>query len=277
MKKILLILLILLWSRNVYAAALEVSVDKNPVNVNDQLTATVLLDTEGESINTLSGDLHYEKDVLNLESINIGGSFISFWIEKPENKAEGVVSFSGIIPGGISTNKGELFRAVFRAKKSGSANLLLNNINLFLNDGQGSAIIAKIKNSSVKINIGKSEGGNTDTIQKDNISPEKFAVMRAQSPSLFDNKWFVVFSTMDKESGIDRYQVCEFWNCSSGESPFLLKNQTPFYYVVVKAYDLNGNSVSSHLISAYLIALLSIFAVIVLLYLNRRRIRLYRL
>ena len=112
-------------------------------------------------------------------------------------------------------------------------------------------------------------------ILKDSIIPEKFIITRTKDSSIYDNKYFLVFSTTDKESGIDHYQVCEFFSCVAGESPFLLQNQTPFYFVAVNAYDMNGNFISSTLTSIWLILLIVLLLPIIgiLAFIFYRKIR----
>lgn len=265
------------FSHNVYAAVLGFDLDKNQVKNGEIFTSTLYLDTEGQSINTIEGDLKYDKNILKLEVINIGGSFINFWMEKPDTKTEGTIHFSGIIPGGISTAHSEIFEVIFRTKNVGDTNLLLNNVNVFLNDGKGTIIPAKITDANIKIMKGTDDVF-LPVIVKDTVIPEKFVIIRTKDQSIYDNKWFIVFSTMDKGSGVDHYQVCEFFSCVTGESPFLLKQQTPFYRIVVRAYDANGNVRSSVMTSPLFILLLILvllMAFVLGYYLYRRDFHLY--
>jgi hypothetical protein len=266
-KLIILLTLAFFFNRNVLAATLELNTEKNTFQQAETFTLTVFLNTEGDSINTIEGNLKYDDNFIKAEAVNIGSSFISFWVEKPDLKTSGLIHFSGITPGGISTSNGEVFKVTFQTEKIGDTTLLLNNINLFLNDGQGSTIPAKIKNANIMINQGININKTVDLISNDKVPPEKFNIIRTQDSSLFDNKYFIVFSTVDKGSGIDRYQVCELFKCVSAESPFLLWNQTPFYRIVVHAYDSNGNVQSSTITSPGLIILLVFLLFVVIIYL----------
>lgn len=252
-KLLILSLFVLLSAHNVFAASLDLSVEKNSLQEDEVFIVNVSLNTEGESINTLEGDLKYDEKFINAEAVNIGGSFISFWVEKPDTKTEGIIHFSGITPGGISGPKSEVFKVIFRTQNIGDTVLSLKNVSLFLNDGKGTTFPAKVKDVNIKINQGKSSEIIPDLISLDKVSPEKFTITRTKNKAIFDDKYFIAFSTTDKESGIDTYQVCEFFKCVIAESPFLLKNQTPFYRIVVNAYDLNGNFVSSAITSPWLI------------------------
>jgi hypothetical protein len=268
-KLFILFIFVFFFSRNVLAASLELNVEKNTIQAGEIFTATILLNTEGQSINTLEGDLKYDDKLIKAESVNIGNSFISFWVEKPDIKISGTIHFSGITPGGISASNSEVFKVMFRTLKTGNTSLLLNNVNLFLNDGKGSLVSTKITNANIKIVQGNGVMETSDVIRGDKIPPEKFNIIRTKDPSIFDNKYFIAFSTVDKGSGIDYYQVCEFFSCMTTESPFLLKNQTPFYRIAVKAYDMNGNFTFSALTSPWLVILLAflLFTVIIIIYL----------
>lgn len=260
----------------VQAASLDLNVEKNTLQTGEIFTLTISLNTEGESINTIEGDLKYNELFLKAEVINIGGSFVSFWVEKPDLRTSGVIHFSGIVPGGISTAESEVFKVIFRAETKGDANLFLNNVHLFLNNGLGSEIAAKTSNQSVKITQG-TNGTGKNIVSTDTIPPEKFVIIRTRDQSIYDNEYFVVFSTLDKDSGMDYYEVCELFKCVSAESPFLLWNKTPFYHIVVRAYDMNGNIRESTLISPYLILLLFIIILLpIFIYLYRRYLHSYR-
>lgn len=262
-----------LWVRGVSAASLDLNTTKNVFKENESFVLTLSLNGEGESINALEGDLKYDENFIKAESVNIGGSFVSFWVEQPDLKTPGTMHFSGITPGGVSGAGAEVFKIVFKTLKTGDTNLFLNNVSLLLNDGNGTKTNAELKGLSIKINQGESTETTDDTISLDKTPPEKFTITRTKDKSIFDNKYFIAFSTIDKGTGVDHYKVCELFKCVNAKSPFLLWNQTPFYFIVVSAYDVNGNSVSSTLISPYLIWLVVIILFVITISFFRRYLR----
>lgn len=253
-----------LFVQSAFAATLSVSPDKATLNKGDTFTATIFLNTEGQYINAIKGDLVYNANYLKAETVNIGDSFVSFWVEKPGIQTAGDINFSGVIPGGVVSNQLEVFKVIFRTQNSsGDASLLINNPNLYLNDGQGSIISPKIKNANIKISDKKSTENAAVVVLDDKVPPEKFNITRTRDPSIFDNKWFIDFSTIDKGSGVDHYQVCELFKCVTAENPFSLFNQTPFYYIRVKAYDINGNMRSSMIVSVWFVLLVILLIIII--------------
>ena len=272
-KLVILFLFSFFFCRVVSAASLELNTDNNVFDQGKIFTVSILLNTEGQSVNTIEGDINYDNNVIQAEAIDTGGSFVNFWVEKPDMKTVGFIHFSGVTPGGVSVLTGEVFKVIFRAKKTGDMNIYLNNVTLYLNDGKGSTIPAKIKNLSMIVKSTQDSEANTKVVFDDKIPPEKFNIIRTKDASLFDNKYFIVFSTVDKGSGVDHYQVCELFKCILADSPFLLKNQTPFYYIKVNAYDINGNHVSTVVVSFWfilIVVLLLLIVIILIFYFFRR-------
>jgi hypothetical protein len=271
-KIFVLIAFAFIFSRQALAASLVVAPEENILQEDEVFTLSIELNTEGLSINTIGGDLTYDENFIKPQAVSTGASFVSFWLERPEIKTPGLIHFSGITPGGISVPDGQVFNVIFKTQRAGDTSVSLQHINLYLNDGAGSVVSAKINNADIKINPGKSSNASPDSISLDKSAPDKFSIVRAQSPLVFDNKWFIAFSTQDKESGIGHYQVCELFYCVSTESPYLLKNQTLFYFIFLRAYDVNGNTRASFIISPWLTGLIVVIifiCVVFLLYKKR--------
>ena len=77
---------------------------------------------------------------------------------------------------------------------------------------------------------------------KDTDSPESFKPIITQSPDVFNGKYFLVFVTQDKGSGIDHYEVSEGGGkFMVAASPYLLKNQKLNKKITVMAIDKSGN------------------------------------
>ncbi len=278
--KFFIALLLFVFAYNANASVISVGLHKNSIQVGGLSYVDIKLDTQNQSINTFEGDVVYDQSFLQIEQINTGNSFASFWVEKPTDKNTGIVHFSGVVPGGIVTAEGNLFSIVFRGQKEGGTNITITNPNLFINDGEGSNDMVKI--NSVKVDITKNTDGSFEELSiNDTNLPEKFKILRTKDPAIFDDQWFIAFSTQDKGAGISKYKVCEYFKkyCVGSESPHLLKNQTPFYYIVVSAYDAQGNTRESKLISPWIIfgiIILILVLIISIVYSYRRYFRKYK-
>ncbi len=174
---------------------------------------------------------------------NEANSIINFWVEKPNwDKTTGLLTFSGITPGGFQGEKGRLLVVKFKAEKEGEAVLSFDKektkVYLHTPDAiEDALVLEKIQLPIVK---GKE---NIPVEISDNEPPEWFAPEISQDQNMFGGKYFLVFATQDKGSGIERYEVCEGseTRCVIAESPYLLKDQNLRSYIYVKAVDKTGN------------------------------------
>jgi hypothetical protein len=58
---------------------------------------------------------------------------------------------------------------------------------------------------------------------------------------VFDGNYYVVFSTVDKQSGLDHYEIFESGAWKAVSSPYKLRNQSLKGGVQIKAIDKAGN------------------------------------
>jgi len=230
------------------AAELSLFSDIKEFSIGQQFQVDLILDTENEEVNALEGKIIFPQDVLELKEIRDGNSIVNFWVDPVRNcVSNGVekpdeICFSGITPGGYMGKEGLIFQAVFYAKKEGRGVIEIREPKILLNDGQGTA--ADVKISNFQFLISKQIPISQISIPeiKDNDLPEEFTPQIAADPAIFDGKWFLVFATQDKGSGVDHYEVCEGKReCVSAESPYLLQNQDLDEKIVVKAVDKSGN------------------------------------
>lgn len=238
-----------LFTSPAFAAEVSFVSEKHTFAQNEEFLVSVYLNTEGESINAFEGKLFFPSDFLEKKEIRDGNSLINFWVERPDLKPSvngekrEAISFSGITPGGFLGTKGFLFSVVFRAKKSGEGTIGTDNLRFLRNDGTGTP--AKVKALPFSFSIsGKTvpEGTVFEAI-KDSEPPESFTPLISKDQNLFDGKFFLVFATQDKGSGLDYYEVKEEGSesFSRAESPYLLKNQRLDAKILVKAIDKAGN------------------------------------
>jgi len=231
---------------SVSAAQLEVQIPST-IGVSDSFILPVMLDSQGENINAIEGNLQFPSNLI-LKEIREGSSVITFWVDTP--KVEGnVIHFSGVTPGGFN-GKGEVFTLVFTANNSSGGSFTLSGARALLSDGQGTE--TKLTLGSSVLNILPTGTGAivASAISQDNTPPDTFDPIVGSDPNLFDGKLFVVFATQDKGSGIDHYEVAEkkglearnydslIWN--TAVSPHQLIDQSRESYIYVKAIDRAG-------------------------------------
>jgi hypothetical protein len=254
----LLIIISILGYSTASASEVSISPSSSSVRQGERVLVRVYLSPQGESINAVEGRLHYDSNLLSVDSLSFGNSILSFWPEQPHEASAGVVSFSGVAPGGYAGGgKGTLFSVVFKARREGSTELTLSNMLALLDDGQGTKSNVSLKNTTLTVLAAnpiapESEASKNfsreSTVKEDTEAPETFIPLIGKNPDMFDGKSFLVFSTTDKKSGVDHYEVQESrfnfmfkpsWIVT--ESPYVLSDQNLRSYVHVRAYDASGN------------------------------------
>ncbi len=224
----------------------------NVGKINETTNRVVLdLDTD-KSANALSGKFIIA-DGLTVEEINTGKSLINFWIEKPTyDKSTRTVNFSGIVPGGFS-GKGEMFEFKLSGASFSATTEVINwskkETKILLNDGLGTEADFVPRDLNTSQLYGAKPINQEVTI--DDTPPESFSPLVSSSSDLLEGKNFVAFSTADKQSGIDHYELAEkqswfpvrasrlAWQ--KVESPAVLQDQNLSSFVYVKAVDQSGN------------------------------------
>jgi hypothetical protein len=237
----------------------------------------VRADTQEECINAMNVTLSYPKEVIKAVDVARGESILTLWTEDPKiNNENGTIHFSGGLPGGycgrVDGDPGftnviaEIIFQVPGLTVGGGDGLgtgkiaFLDDTEVLLNDGLGTKAQLFVSDSTFIISPPTSEGtsnGWFDVIRADDIKPEPFSIELLRDESVYNGKWFIVFSTLDKQSGLDYYEVYEtdidreeyirgtrndkksYW--TEAKSPYLLKDQSLNSIIRVRAVDKAGN------------------------------------
>ena len=224
----------------------------------DTFIVQARIDVKDECINTIEANLIFSKNILEAIDFSSGNSILTLWVNPPSiNQEAGLISFSGGIPGGycgyLPGDPGEsnlLGKLIFSVKpglnESKKAEVeFLNTSQVLLNDGFGTLAELKIKGTVFIVlsgipTIPKEEW--QEELVQDKIPPEDFKIVIERSEAIFEGKYFITFSTVDKQTGIDYYEIKEGrgkWQ--KAQSPFLLENQDLRSIIKVKAVDKAGN------------------------------------
>ena len=232
-----------LFSSPVFAAEVYFGAEGKEFGIEKNFEVKVFLNTEGENVNAIEGEIVFPTSTLEFQEIRDGVSFVSLWIKKPSFYGNSVI-FSGILPGGYEGNQTYLFSFVLKGKEVGEATIDAKNMRVLRNEPAGSPVSVKI--SPLKLQIKEQSDVPEFSIPEDTAPPEPFTPQIAKDPTLFDGKWFLVFATQDKGSGINHYEVKEQRRFHEGkwivtESPYILKDQKLLSAIFVKAIDKKGN------------------------------------
>ena len=234
-----------------HAATLGVVVNSGETAVGQPIRVDIPLDTKGDTMNAIQADISFPPGLFTLQSISDGNSMVSFWVDPPTEVASGVISFSGIVPGGFDGAASSVMGLILDPVSDGTGTISLTNVELLQNDGQGSPIQVTSTGAMVSV-VGSASTTPLLPPSFSLISPELFTPSIAQDPTVYGGKYFLVFSTTDKGSGIDHYEVLEVptgksissvssWDVAT--SPYLLQDQDLTSDIYVRAVDHAGNSI----------------------------------
>ncbi|HVU06836.1 MAG TPA: hypothetical protein VHC46_09615 [Thermodesulfobacteriota bacterium] len=250
MKKIFFTAMVLIFAAPALAAAAVVSLDApKTATVGEEILVRVLLDTEKDKANAVSGSISLDQGALSVLRTYEAQSAITVWIEKPTivpatPARPTFIEFSGITPGGFQ-GRFELFSFIARSSKAGIAMLRPSDFIVLKNNGEGTAVATRSTPASVTIQAGSSTA---TVLIADAVSPEGFAPVVASSKDLFDGKAFVSFSATDKNTGIDHYEyaVSRFFAPKPSAymvvtSPLELDQASYSKRIFIKAVDKAGN------------------------------------
>ncbi len=254
-----------------FSAEISFDTKTQEIEINQQFQVDVVVHTENEDINAVEGLIAFPQELLELKEIRDGNSFINFWIERPKigtllrdslrgtqqgfgGQADGEIVFSGITPGGYTSDKGFIFSLIFQAKKQGVGTIDFESARVLKNDGQGTPAQVRISPYQFVVRepdrqVSEKLKQSLITVIKDTELPESFVPEITSSPALFEGKQVLVFATQDKKSGMSHYEIKEtrrrFLTFISKwipiESPYVVKDQELRSYVFVKAVDKAGN------------------------------------
>ena len=226
-----------------FAAEIFFRAEKNSFTQNDEFLLQAFIDTKGESVNAIEGDIVFPPKALTVKEIRRGNSVVNFWIKEPVLD-DGKITFSGITPGGLSGKNEFLFSIVFRAVGAGGINVGASELHILRNDGNGTLTKATVL--PFRISIANSNSGASGVVilpQNDLEPPEVFSPFVGMDSAIFNGKYFLTFATEDKGSGIDHYEVKEgeWGKFVPATSPFVLSEQKLDKRIFVKAVDRAGN------------------------------------
>lgn len=231
-----------------FASTLSFDTSSKEISKGQEFVMQVFLDLKGDLVNAIDGTVIFPQDLLDVKEIREGNSTVNFWIEHPTSIQEtrqntGSITFSGIVPNGFALQKNFLFSVVFRAKQNGTGKISATGLQFLKNDGTGSSAKATFEPLTILVSDQKDSLISSIPPIEDINPPESFKPSVGSDPTLFDGRYFLVFDTLDKESGLDHFEIREgYWgNYVVAQSPYELSDQSLTKTLYVKAVDVARN------------------------------------
>jgi hypothetical protein len=248
--KIFIFIFIFFMAIKTEAVIMSFETPKNRTSLNEEFYIDLLLDTEGDSINAIEGNIKSIGGGLSFIKAENGKSMMDLWVQKPEIINSSIV-FAGISTNGFSgvidpfnKNKkipGLITRLFFKSNRAGEILFTTSDFTLNKNDGYGTEVIAPAISLSMVVN-------NQEYIEEENIEIQNDSLPQieasiVQDINLYNNKHVLIFEAKDKENGIDKVLIKEGnKNWKEIKSPYLLKDQSRQSIIVLKAINHSGQS-----------------------------------
>lgn len=266
------------------AASLYIDPAFRSIGRGDSITMSVRLDTDEaaeECINAVDGVITYPDTLIPVD-VSIGDSIFSMWVEQPKiDKEAHRITFAGGIPNGYCgriagdprlTNT--IVKLIFRSpgflvgSSEGTSTAKVDfapETSAYLNDGFGTKADLALYGSTIDLADDPSPVLVDDwreALSADDLAPEEFSIDLQKNQTTFKGKYFIVFNTTDKQTGIDHYEVIEEptsrlmtfeWGRAdapwiTAPSPYPLEDQSLNSIIRVKAVDKAGNEYIATLI-----------------------------
>jgi hypothetical protein len=238
----------------------------------------VKADTAIDTANAVAGEIVFPNG-LSVTNVYYGDSAVTLWIEQPSfDRETGVLSFSGITPGGFRGDR-PVFSFTVVSEDGGTYPVDLRNMHMLKNDGLGTSLA--VKDTTIRLSV--PAGASDDFIIEDGILPEEFTPVISRTPELFAGEPFLTFAAQDKGTGIDHYEFASARFGAPREdewitvtSPLLIPKEIFAKRLYIKAVDGAGNErVSStqgpnYYLNTVYSSILIAFTIICVLFIARR-------
>lgn len=255
----------------------------------DSVAVDIKIDVDDNCVNTIEALVQFPSETILVEDFLVGESILNIWVDRPAGdeftviNRQGEMHFSGGIPGGycgrIPGDPGVsniVARVIFRVPSFTVVDEKLDKVKIgfgegtrvLRNDGLGTADILKTAGAVFAISESpiSPEEIWQEKIKLDELPPEPFTIELHSRPDMFSGGYYAIFSTVDKQSGLDRYEILELrpdeelgvtpesawldwilgrerpapvWQVA--EMPYLLHDQSLQSIIKIKAIDKAGN------------------------------------
>lgn len=252
MKRFIIILFIfIVFTPKAFGADFSFGFPKEIIE-NKVFTVGVLLDTKKIEINSTEAQINFDTEKLEFLGFTDGG-IINLWIESPKETKPGEITFSGIIPGGVTgtydpthgeLQKLKLVYLLFKAKKGGDASFDFLATKALKNDGLGTPLETVNLSSSISINKTVNDQGlevETGKTVFDEIPPEDFEIYFNEANPNAGTPDLVIFSAEDLGSGIQKYEMRRAGEWHEVTSPLPVSRSFFERKITIRAVDFAGN------------------------------------
>lgn len=235
-------------SHEAHAAEVYFAPHAENIYSGDVFVLEAKISSPDELINVADGAILFNKDVLEVKELSVGGSIFSLWASGPSfSNTEGRVNFVGGVPNGFQSADGLMLKIIFRAKRSDTAKIFFEDgFSLLRGDGNGTNINPSTRPLVLRIAERQAQVPPKDEwkdiMEADTAPPTFIEAVISKDARFFDNKYFVSFFATDEKSGVAHYEIKEGdGHFARAVSPYALQDQSLRDVVQIKSIDSAGN------------------------------------
>lgn len=141
-----------LFANTAQAASLFFVPGTGEFGLEKEIVADLKIDSEGTGINASQATIRFPKDMLEVKSVDKADSTFNFWLEEPTfSNEEGVISFVGGTPYGVSGASLQTLRITFTTKSSGVATITIVDAAVTASDESGTNVLFKTNDAAFTI------------------------------------------------------------------------------------------------------------------------------
>jgi hypothetical protein len=134
--------------QNASAATLSLTPGSGTYEVGSTFDVSIMLNTEGSSVNAVKASLFFSADSLQVTSPSTGQSIVTLWASPPTySNSAGTILFEGGFQNGTNVTSGLITKITFRVKSTGTAIIKLkDDSKVLLDDGKGTDVLSQTNN-----------------------------------------------------------------------------------------------------------------------------------
>lgn len=134
------------------AATLKVNPSTGVYTAGSAFSVSVLLNTEGKSVNAADGQLTFNPRELQVVSATRNGSIFNLWTEEPTfSNTAGAISFGGGSPAGYKGTNGTIMYVTFRPLAAGTPKVTFKGGSVLAADGLGTNVLTSMSGGTYTV------------------------------------------------------------------------------------------------------------------------------